>query len=80
MMTDESGALSPVSFPRQERHDDVTAVFVEAGRTSAGLWRYVRRDVRVSDTGAADWVVVPQGLRPGDRVVTFGAAVLSGRI
>jgi cobalt-zinc-cadmium efflux system membrane fusion protein len=59
---------------------DQTVVFVEQGKTDAGLRRFVRRIVALSEDETGDLAPVVHGLQAGDRVVTSGAILLSGML
>jgi cobalt-zinc-cadmium efflux system membrane fusion protein len=57
-----------------------TVVFVEGGEAPDGRLRFVRKIVAVDESDGAAYAPVLGGLRPGERVVTSGAIMLSGML
>ncbi len=71
-----------LAVPREAilRLGDQPVVFVEVGRTDAGLIRFARRPIAVVDDEGGDYVPVTHGIEKGERVVTAGAILLSGML
>ncbi len=59
---------------------DQTAVFVENGSAPDGRLKFVRRIVALNDDQGTDYLPIVHGVSPGDRIVTAGAALLSGML
>jgi cobalt-zinc-cadmium efflux system membrane fusion protein len=59
---------------------DQTMVFVELGTVPDGRVRFERRPVSVSEEMGGEYLPVVRGINAGERVVTAGAATLSGML
>jgi cobalt-zinc-cadmium efflux system membrane fusion protein len=59
---------------------DQTMVFIEVGKAPDGRTRYERRPVSVSEEMGGEYLPVIRGIAAGERVVTQGAVLLSGRL
>jgi cobalt-zinc-cadmium efflux system membrane fusion protein len=59
---------------------DQTAVFVENGSAPDGRLKFIRRIVALNDDQGTDYLPIVRGVSPGDRIVTAGAALLSGML
>jgi cobalt-zinc-cadmium efflux system membrane fusion protein len=75
------GAREALTVPRTAvmRLGEQSIIFVQVGRTEAGVLRFVPRPVA---TGAedADWIEITHGLEPGEALVTEGAILLSSQV
>jgi len=71
-----------LAIPRDAilRLSDQTIVFVEIGKTPAGLLRFERRPVAVDEEDGGDFFPLTRGLNAGERIVTSGAVLLSGML
>jgi cobalt-zinc-cadmium efflux system membrane fusion protein len=71
-----------LAIPRDAilRLADQSIVFVEAGKTPAGLLRFERRPVAVDEEDGGDYFPLTHGLKAGERIVTSGAILLSGML
>jgi cobalt-zinc-cadmium efflux system membrane fusion protein len=69
-----------IAVPRSAvvRVGEQTVVFVEAGKSPAGLLRFERRPVQTDDEGTGLDIAV-RGVGIGERVVTTGAILLAGK-
>jgi RND family efflux transporter MFP subunit len=75
------GNRSALAVPRSAllRLQDQWIVFTQAGRTEAGLLRFVPRPVKVGED-EGDLVEITQGLEAGEQIVTQGAILLSSQV
>ncbi|HSY51089.1 MAG TPA: efflux RND transporter periplasmic adaptor subunit [Thermoanaerobaculia bacterium] len=60
------------------RLGDQLVAFVDKGTAPTGGERFERRIVSVDENEAGDFVPVTRGLRPGEKVVSSGAIILTG--
>jgi cobalt-zinc-cadmium efflux system membrane fusion protein len=68
-----------LAIPRSAvlRMGEQTVVYVQAGEAPGGKVRFERRPVAVNEELGAEFVPVLRGLRPGERIVSSGAILLS---
>jgi cobalt-zinc-cadmium efflux system membrane fusion protein len=74
------GQRQAIAIPRTAvlKLSDQYVVFVEVGRTDAGLLRFAVRPVKLGDDEGG-YVEILQGLNPGEQLVTEGAILLSSQ-
>jgi cobalt-zinc-cadmium efflux system membrane fusion protein len=76
-----SGTRPGLALPRSAllKLGEQAIVYVQIGRTEAGLFRFAPRPVAAGDEDT-DWVEILHGLASGDQVVTDGAILLSSQV
>jgi membrane fusion protein, heavy metal efflux system len=76
-----SGTRPGLALPRSAllKLGEQAIIFVQVGRTEAGLFRFAPRPVAAGDEDI-DWVEIVHGLAAGDQVVIDGAILLSGQV
>ncbi len=74
------GQRQAIAVPRTAvlKLSDQYVVFVQVGRTDAGLLRFAVRPVKTGDDEGG-YVEILQGLNPGEQLVTEGAILLSSQ-
>ena len=74
------GQRQAIAIPRTAvlKLSDQYVVFVQVGRTDAGLLRFAVRPVKLGDDEGG-FVEILQGLNPGEQLVTEGAILLSSQ-
>jgi len=76
-----SGTRPGMALPRSAmlKMGEQAIIFVQVGRTEAGLFRFAPRPVSPGDEDA-DWVEIVHGLAAGEQVVIDGAILLSSQV
>lgn len=77
-----TGVRNSLAIPRAAviRQGEQTWVFAQVGRTEDGMFRFVRKAIRVDENAGGDLLPVISGLARGDTVVTAGGLQLTGII
>jgi hypothetical protein len=77
-----TGVHRSLALPRAAvfRQGEQTWIFAQIGRTEDGLFRFVRKPVRVDENEGGDLLPVLSGLSRDETVVVTGAIQLSGLI